>query len=435
MATVKAKAPKCPEPEEYTTWCCTTGAAEFYRLLLRHPLVVCCGAAYRVWELALHNRHHPSWLYETCWALWQLLLLPLFPLAIVPQLWLLGSTVVADMGGAFAAHAINQRVELTFLLDAATRFYRGGCEAGAVTDIASKRFWVGFFTAHGAATTETFGFVDAATALPQYDLVAKEDCSLYGIGTTVLRWRAAEGKFLVCEMSREGGAERLLGPEAALAKLKKWPRPRLLQRFVVPCAHLGTHALRLSTVRVGGGDAALSYAYFTKSEGNTTAQDDGKANVAYYRINWEAGAVGDHIANGSARPDLPGTALPGLDRAVELALQLHKALPACAASSIGWDVALTDDRGPTFFEGNTSPGCMSGMLTWRSWFAPEYDDALVRLCRAGSASTAVINWDAALTQTERSAEAQRLHNTGRSQPTGEGEDTARVPTSFVRACE
>ena len=57
MATVKAKAPKCPDPEEHTTWCCTTGAAEleFYRLLLRHPLVVCCGAAYRVWELALHN--------------------------------------------------------------------------------------------------------------------------------------------------------------------------------------------------------------------------------------------------------------------------------------------------------------------------------------------------------------------------------------------
>ena len=396
-----------PEIEEELPRQSLALAANFYRLLLRHPLTLFVGAWYRAYEYAFFNRDHGAWLFEVLWGLWLALTLPLFPLASLPMMAVVGKAVTTDLGGLDKTHAMNMRVEVTYFLDAAVRFYRG-CDKRTPVNTASKAFWVEHFNTHGARTTAVHCLVSqigepggAVPRLPKEDLLAKEVCSYYGLGTVVLRYQPEGDRYLVCAAD---GSTELLDEAGARASLRRWGKDRMLQRFVAPHAHLGTHSLRLSTFRLGlGGKPVLSYGYYTQSEGATTAQNDAGSNIAYYLLDYGRSRVGAHICNGKAREDVPGKALPGLADAIEEALKLHEALEVGCHTHFGWDVALTPD-GPTFFEANMCCGGFRGLLTWRPWFQLPHDLAVVDFCTNDAAT---VDWDKALTAKERQEKRQK----------------------------
>lgn len=149
-------------------------------------------------------------------------------------------------------NAVQARMELTFVLDAAIRLFRGGVEPSHELQSLSKTFWISHFEKNGVATTECFGFVsELQSHLPKHDLLVKENCGYYGLGITVLRYKKEEQKYLVASNHTMGQEEELLSEQEAIATLKSWRNDRLVQRFVVPLSHLGTHTVRITTARLG----------------------------------------------------------------------------------------------------------------------------------------------------------------------------------------
>jgi hypothetical protein len=144
------------------------------------------------------------------------------------------------------------------------------------------------------------------------------------------------------------------------------PRSVNTMRVITVCDAEGARTFSRPMVKIGIAGSVVDNA---RAGGIQVFVDPDTGRMTGPGIMQRGGTVSHHPDTGVA---LDGFEIPHFERAIDLAVRLHRELPGL--HSIGWDVAITED-GPTFIEGNDNWG---GVL--RIGLEPGFKEEFTRLC-------------------------------------------------------
>lgn len=198
----------------------------------------------------------------------------------------------------------------------------------------------------------------------------------YGIqGRGVFRLQVRDGTLLA------DGAPVTLESLASMLGQNVLQRP-IVQHPVLASLHPSSvNTLRLITVRDRSGTRPFSQPMLRIGFGGSVVDNGTAGGIQVFAdpdtgrlrgpgIMLRGGTVSHHPDTGIA---IDGFEIPCYAEAVELAVRLHRAMPAL--HTIGWDLAITPD-GPVFIEGNDN--WAAGL---RIGLEPGFKQAFTQLCR------------------------------------------------------